>query len=489
MSEKIYALLLRLYPASFRNRYSDESMQLLRDLLRDERGFLARLRLWFDLLGDLAFSLPREHQARRPSAALAASPQPISGMPSFRLIDRPPLRPAFVLFAVTLSAAGTAAFVLLLNYAGTQPASRLSLLAKHAHQQAATPQNSTPPPPVSSNTAGAVSSTGNASALASGAPPAIAQSKDHSDSAILEVAPVAIDPAERHRVIVAAAENLRTHYYDSTLAQSAANVLVSQENSSADAHAADGASLAALLTSQMRGVTHDMHLEVVYSQTNLPPAPVAPSAAALAAYRQTLLQQNCALEKASILPPNIGYLKINAFPDPSICGSQFRSAMASLDHSRALIVDLRDNRGGDPAMVALVSGYLFNRPQPWYNPREATPSLLAAPVPGSHLGDKPVYILTSKLTFSAAEHFTYNLKMLHRATVVGEITGGAAHAGTFHRLDDHFGMGIPEFRIINPYSDRDWEGVGIAPDVQVKAATALTTAVTLARQAQIESHR
>ena len=50
-------------------------------------------------------------------------------------------------------------------------------------------------------------------------------------------------------------------------------------------------------------------------------------------------------------------------------------------------------------------------------------------------------------------------------------------------------MGIPEFRIINPYSDRDWEGVGIAPDVQVKAATALTTAVTLARQAQIESHR
>jgi len=45
--------------------------------------------------------------------------------------------------------------------------------------------------------------------------------------------------------------------------------------------------------------------------------------------------------------------------------------------------------------------------------------------------------------------------MLKRATLVGETTGGATDVGTFHRIDDHFGMGIRETRGINPYSEPD----------------------------------
>jgi C-terminal processing protease CtpA/Prc len=71
--------------------------------------------------------------------------------------------------------------------------------------------------------------------------------------------------------------------------------------------------------------------------------------------------------------------------------------------------------------------------------------------------------------------------MLHRATLIGETTRGGAHAGVFRRIDDHFGMGIPEQRAVNPYSDHDWEGVGVEPDVKVKAADALTTAIQLAQ--------
>jgi C-terminal processing protease CtpA/Prc len=77
--------------------------------------------------------------------------------------------------------------------------------------------------------------------------------------------------------------------------------------------------------------------------------------------------------------------------------------------------------------------------------------------------------------------------MLHRATLIGETTRGGAHAGVFHRIDDHFGMGIPEQRAINPYSDHDWEGVGVEPDVRVKAANALATAEQLA-QSKSRSH-
>jgi C-terminal processing protease CtpA/Prc len=88
--------------------------------------------------------------------------------------------------------------------------------------------------------------------------------------------------------------------------------------------------------------------------------------------------------------------------------------------------------------------------------------------------------LTSASTVSAAEQFTYDLQMLKRATVVGETTHGSAHAGIFHRLDDHFGMGIPRLKALNPFARTDWEGTGVTPDVKVKAAEALGVAQRLA---------
>jgi retinol-binding protein 3 len=70
--------------------------------------------------------------------------------------------------------------------------------------------------------------------------------------------------------------------------------------------------------------------------------------------------------------------------------------------------------------------------------------------------------------------------MLKRVTLVGEMTRDSAHAGVFHRIDDHFGMGIPEALPVNPFSKTDWEGTGVEPDVKVKAAEALETAQKLA---------
>ena len=70
----------------------------------------------------------------------------------------------------------------------------------------------------------------------------------------------------------------------------------------------------------------------------------------------------------------------------------------------------------------------------------------------------------------------YDLRMLKRATLIGETTGGASHYGVLHNLDDHFAIGIPEHRPVNPFSDKDWAVTGIEPDVKVEAADALATA-------------
>jgi C-terminal processing protease CtpA/Prc len=244
----------------------------------------------------------------------------------------------------------------------------------------------------------------------------------------------------------------------------------------------DGDAFARLLTRQMRDVSQDKHVEVVYSENRLPERPLAPTPEVMARYREELQQGNCTFEKVEILPHNIGYLKLNSFPDPAICQSTAKAAMASLNHADAIIFDLRDNRGGFAGMVLLISSYLFDHPEYMYDPRFApTPeSWTSSPVPGNRLADKPVYVLTSSTTISAAEQFCYDLKMLKRATLVGETTHGSAHSGVWYRIDDHFGMGVPETKTINPYAKSDWEGIGVEPDVRVQPGDALVTSEKLA---------
>jgi len=291
------------------------------------------------------------------------------------------------------------------------------------------------------------------------------------------------DAAERRRVIEGAAAILRQYYFDHDIAQKTADALLAHQSHGDDDAAASGPALAALLTAQMRDASQDMHLVVEYSQNPLPAGPPVQTPAAMARFREAMLEQHCMLRKAEILPHGIGYLKLDFFPDVAVCGSALRQAMATLNRAAAVIFDLRDNSGGFPDSVSLVASYLFDHPVYMYSPRGAptVDSWTRSPVAGSKLADKPVFVLTSHVTWSGAEQFSYDLKMLRRATLVGETTRGGAHAGIFHRIDDHFGMGIPEERSINPYGKADWEGVGVTPDVQVKAADALETAVKLAK--------
>ncbi len=103
------------------------------------------------------------------------------------------------------------------------------------------------------------------------------------------------------------------------------------------------------------------------------------------------------------------------------------------------------------------------------------------PSGGAKLAHKPAYVLTSGGTFSGAEEFSYDLKNLHRATLVGETTGGGAHLVRPQAIDDQFTIMVPFARPINPVSKKDWEGAGVEPDVKVKADDALETAQKLAR--------
>jgi hypothetical protein len=452
MSEKLYAWLLRLYPSHFREEYGDEALRLFRDRTRDEQGFFLRLRLWFDLLFDVTVSLPREYLHVPSPRVVVSAPHRLYGTPVLYVLENVPLRPGALLSGGVLSAIAIASCWISLAHSGNP--SRLDSLPFGQTESRPGFAQTEPAQPNSPNTA--------SSALA------------HDNL---------LGPTERKRIINSAIANLREHYINRDAAQKMADALAAHEKRGDYNGVVDRAAFAAMLTQHMRDISLDRHLTLDYFQDSLPPQPVAQTPEVSAQYREAMKRQNCAFEEIEILPRNIGYLKLNSFPDPEVCRVAAMAAMTYVNHADAIIFDLRDNRGGNPEMVQFLGAYLFDHPEYWYNPRENTTeqSWTRSPVVGNELADKPVFVLTSPATASGAEQFCYDLKMLKRATLVGETTAGAAHAGVWHPIDDHFGMGIPEAKAINPYSSFDWAEIGVEPDVKVEAANALDVALKLAK--------
>jgi hypothetical protein len=442
MFENVCALLLRLYPADFRRAYGREAVQLMRDRARHERGVLRRIRLLMDLAIDLCATSLHGWQ---PARSLLAR---VDGAPRFDVIDvhgpRPKALAAGMLTSIFMFATFTLSF---------QPKALPNALT-HLRKGSG-----------------------------SGIPGA-----DSHDSAQQAVA---TDPETHHKLIAAIAANLKQLYVDRAIGQRLADALLAHDKNG-DYESLDmGANLAARINTHIQTTRHALGIplgvfvaDVVYSARMLPTGPPPPMTEEMRQRnRATLLQQNCLFETIETLPHNVGYMKLNGFAEATACRETAGRAMASLNNAGALIVDLRDNGGGFGETALQIAGYLFDRPTYMYDPRphSPVPARTASPISGNKLVDKPVYVLTSSSTQSAAEYFVYNLKMLKRATVVGETTAGHQHSGAFHRINDHFGMGIQEEAPPdNPYPVKGWEVIGVEPDVTAPRREALDVARKLA---------
>lgn len=255
---------------------------------------------------------------------------------------------------------------------------------------------------------------------------------------------------------------------------------------------ATDAELADLLTTHIQAAHPDKHLSI-RNFLNAPPDRPRPSLndgmPAEMRPRMTEVGQylNFAVEKVERLPGNIMYLKFDGFFDADIGKAAATAAMNLAANGNAMIIDLRENHGGDPRMVAHMASYLLGDKKVhlsdiYFRAENETNSFWSDPsVPGARFGaDKPVYVLTSGETFSAAEDFTYNLQAIKRITVVGETTGGGAHPIQPFRIAPNLVAVIPVGRSINLITKGDWEGSGVKPDVSVAADKALTKANALA---------
>lgn len=305
--------------------------------------------------------------------------------------------------------------------------------------------------------------------------------------------PPALDTATRSEVINTLLTLLQKHYIFPQVAQEIENALRLRMSKGEYEQITSGEQLAQVLTTHIQEVSKDKHLRVSYSAEALPEQKEQQSEQQQRArWHEYWRIQNYGFHKVERLPGNIGYLDFRAFYPTEYAGETAIAAMNFLANTDALIIDVRHNHGGYPEMIALITSYLFS-PEPvhlnslYWRSSNTTQQFWTLPyVPGQRYLNKPIYVLTSHETFSGGEEFTYNLKNLKRATIIGETTAGGAHPGDMQRINAHFEVFIPDGRAINPITHTNWEGTGVTPDIEVPQEDALKTAQKLALQKILE---
>jgi hypothetical protein len=286
-----------------------------------------------------------------------------------------------------------------------------------------------------------------------------------------------LDAASRSAVVAAAARMLRERYVFPDVGDQAARAIEAALGGGGYDNLDQPGAFAQRLTEDMRAVAKDKHLRIT--------APGAP-AAAPSAESAPRPQTEGGVVRADILDGNVGYIEVAGFPAPPAFNRAVERAMAALEKTRALIVDVRRNGGGSPASVAhLVSYFLRSGERVHINTFiNRTPGtetfrsqdFWSETTPFSYSG-KPVFILTSARTFSGGEEFAYDMKAMNLGKVVGETTGGGANPGGTVRLAAGLSMFIPGGRARNPITGTNWEGVGVTPDFAVSSEKALQVAL------------
>jgi hypothetical protein len=287
--------------------------------------------------------------------------------------------------------------------------------------------------------------------------------------------PPVLDAAARQDIVAKLADALRQRYVFPDVGAKMGDAISTKLMAGGYDSLTNPTQFASQLDADLAAIAHDKHLHVVTQggggrPPNLPPPP----------------RSEAGVIRADRLAGGVGYIELSGFPPFPVYKPVIDRAMTALEGSKAIVIDDRRNRGGDPAAV----GYFVSFFTP---PGSAThindivlrqagtqsfthvPSM-SQPTPVSFAG-KPVYLLTSAATISGGEEVAYDLQSLKLATIVGEVTAGGANPTGPVILPSGFIALVPNGRAENPVTKTNWEGVGVHPDIATPAPDAFKTAL------------
>jgi len=312
-------------------------------------------------------------------------------------------------------------------------------------------------------------------------------------SALVQAAPEApLTPQQRNQAIADIASAFEQTYIFPEVGSAIARDLLARRARGEYDHVSASRDLAALLSKHIDDISHDKHTEVAYLEEDQlaapPPADPATARKRAAARRARAKAANYGFAAPQRLDGNIALVRFDSFYPPAEAAPFVHALMSDLADADSLILDLRENGGGAAQLIPVLASYLFDeQPVHLYDTLDRrlgtrSEAWTAPALTGARFGGrKPVYILTSAGTISAAENLAYTLQKLGRATVVGERTVGAAHGSYGKPVSSHLVPMVASRRIIHAVTKSDWDRSGVLPDIKAPAGEALDVALARAR--------
>ncbi|MEP1035547.1 S41 family peptidase [Ekhidna sp.] len=185
---------------------------------------------------------------------------------------------------------------------------------------------------------------------------------------------------------------------------------------------------------------------------------------------------------------NIGLINLSRFDGTEKGLMNMKELLSSFVGVDAVIIDLRNCKGGDAEMVKALSGYFFDTSTYLVSTigrkgengkRETIERWAIANELSSKFVNTPLYIMTSALSFSAAESFSFGLQLNKRAILVGETTGGGGHMNAFFALPGGYGVSISVGRTFDGKTGKGFQGTGVQADILIEADHAFAKTLEL----------
>ncbi|MCJ7497786.1 MAG: S41 family peptidase, partial [candidate division Zixibacteria bacterium] len=169
------------------------------------------------------------------------------------------------------------------------------------------------------------------------------------------------------------------------------------------------------LTEDLQEISHDKHLWVRFASDEM-----------LARFRGDTLtdeakqleleerrRDNFCFKEVKILEGNVGYVDFRCFSDAIDAGPTAIASMNFLAYTDAIIFDLRQNGGGSPSMIQLITSYFFPEPVHlnsfYVRKSDSTQQFWTqACVQGPRMTNVDLYVLTSSY-IAAGKHIKINI--------------------------------------------------------------------------------
>ena len=296
-----------------------------------------------------------------------------------------------------------------------------------------------------------------------------------------------LDKEHQNIILEKIGQLLMDNYVQKDIGEAYANFLGKQIEEGGYADITHPREFANRLTSDLRKIHNDQHIRIL----PIPPADKRliknPKLDFFLSTRENI-KENLGFKEVKIMAGNVGYIDLNSFEAYELAREKSLNALHFIENTDAIIIDLRNNLGGNPTMVQFLCSYFFDKPvhlnSIYWRHGDYTEEFWSMDSIGiKKRPDVPLFILTSNRTFSGGEEFAYNLKTNKRATLIGEKTAGGANPGYTFSVNDIFSIFIPTGRSINPVTGTNWEGKGVEPDISMAEANALSYALDKAKYA------